>query len=168
MESAWRWLVVGVLAVAAGSPAAAEEGEAKVVKDGATVGIEYTLKLDDGSVADTSKGGDPLVYEQGSGQILPALEQSLAGLAVGEEKQVTLSPEQGYGPIREELYQAVAIDEVPEGAREVGTPLMARDSQGQERPLRVHEVREEEIVLDLNHPLAGETLVFDVKVVSVD
>lgn len=168
MPNAWRWFVVGVLAAAAGVPVAAEEGGPKVVKDGATVGIEYTLKLDDGSVADTSEGGEPLVYEQGSGQILPALEENLAGLAVGEEKHVTLPPEQGYGPVREELYQAVPIEQVPEDAREVGTPLMARDAQGHERPLRVHEVRDDEIVLDLNHPLAGQTLVFDVKVVSID
>lgn len=139
-----------------------------MVENGAKVGIEYTLKLGDGSIADSSEGREPLVYEQGSGQILPALEKSLAGLAVGQEKHVTLSPEEGYGPIHEELYQAVPIDQIPEDARQVGTPLMARDAQGHERPLRVHEVRDDEIVLDLNHPLAGKTLVFDVKVVSID
>lgn len=148
----------------------ADEGESKVVKDGSKVGIEYTLKLDDGSVANSSDGGEPLVYEQGSGQILPALEQSLAGLAVGEEKKVTLSAEEGYGPVREELYQTVGSDQIPEDARSVGTPLVAEDSEGRQRPVRVHEVRAEaaEIVLDLNHPLAGKALLFEVKILSIE
>lgn len=141
-----------------------------MVKDGARVGIDYTLKLEDGTVADTSEGREPLVYEQGAGQILPALEQSIAGLDVGDEKQVALSPEEGYGPVREELYEAVAAEQIPEEARSVGSQLVARDAQGNQQPVRVHEVREtdEQIVLDLNHPLAGESLFFDVKVVSID
>lgn len=168
MPGTWRWRIVGVFALVVGLPASAEEGGADVIKDGVKVGIEYTLKLEDGQVADTSEGREPLVYQQGAGQILPALEESLAGLAVGDEKQVSLSPEEGYGPVREELYQTVELDQVPESAREVGTPLVAQDAQGNQQRLRVHEVRDEEIVLDLNHPLAGESLVFDVKVVSID
>lgn len=139
-----------------------------MVKDGSKVGIEYTLKLDDGSIADTSEGSAPLVYQQGAGQMLPALEQSLAGLAVGDEKKVTLSPEQGYGPIQEELYQSVGIEEIPDDARTVGTLLVAQDARGNQRRVQVREVRDEEIVLDLNHPLAGKTLFFEVKIVSID
>jgi FKBP-type peptidyl-prolyl cis-trans isomerase 2 len=152
------------------SIATAQEEEVKVVKDGSKVGIEYTLKLEDGSIADTSEGRAPLVYQQGAGQILPALEESLAGLAVGDDKQVSLTPEEGYGPVREELYQTVAAEQIPEDARTVGTELVAEDPQGNQRRLRVHEVREEadEIVLDLNHPLAGKALLFDVKIVSID
>lgn len=141
-----------------------------MVKDGATVSLEYTLTLDDGTVADTSSGRGPLVYLHGTGQILPALEESIAGLGVGEEKSVKLTAEQGYGPVQDELFQTVPADQIPEDAREVGTPLVARDAQGQERPLRVHALRDEteEIVLDLNHPLAGQALSFDVKVVAIE
>jgi FKBP-type peptidyl-prolyl cis-trans isomerase SlyD len=159
-----------MLAIGSTSVASAQEGEPKVVKDGSKVGLEYTLKLQDGSVADTSDGGAPLVYQHGAGQMLPALEKSLAGLSVGDESKVTLSPEEGYGPIREDLYQTVPAEEIPADARVVGTQLVAQDQQGNKRRLRVHEVREEtdEIVLDLNHPLAGRTLLFEVKVVSID
>jgi FKBP-type peptidyl-prolyl cis-trans isomerase len=69
-----------------------------VVKDGSTVSIEYTLKLDDGSTADTNVGGEPLVYVQGEQQILPALEDKLAGMKADESRTVVLSPEEGYGP----------------------------------------------------------------------
>jgi FKBP-type peptidyl-prolyl cis-trans isomerase 2 len=175
VQSAFRHPVVRTLVVVSivlGIPllAAGQEEARKVIQDGSTVGIEYTLKLEDGSVADTSEGGEPLVYQQGAGQILPALEEELAGLAVGEEKQVSLAAEQGYGPVREELYQTVPASEIPEGARTVGAQLVAQDAEGNQRPLRVHEVHEqsEEIVLDFNHPLAGEALLFDVKVVSID
>jgi FKBP-type peptidyl-prolyl cis-trans isomerase 2 len=170
MSSGFRWFVVCAIALAASSLAVAQEGESTVVKDGAKVGIEYTLKLEDGSVADTSEGGDPLVYQQGAGQILPALEQSLAGLSVGDEKQVSLTAEEGYGPIREDLYRTVATEQIPEDARVVGADLIAQDEQGRQQRLRVHEVRaeEDEIVLDLNHPLAGQALLFDLKVVSID
>lgn len=165
--AALGWLAVSILGWT--SLAGAEE-ESKVVQDGVRVGIEYTLKLDDGSVADTSEGREPLVYEQGAGQILPALEKELAGLSVGDEKTVELTAEQGYGPVRDELYQTVESDQIPEDARTVGTALMAQDAEGNQRPVRVHEVRAEsdEIVLDLNHPLAGQDLLFEVKVVSIE
>jgi peptidylprolyl isomerase len=170
VASALRWFLVCGLVLGPPCLAAAQEGETKVVKDGSTVGLEYTLKLDDGSVADTSEGRAPLVYQQGAGQILPALEQSLAGLSIGDEKQVSLAPEEGYGPVREDLYRTVTTEQIPEDARVVGTSLVAQDEQGNQQRLRVHEVREEEdeIVLDLNHPLAGQTLLFELKVVSID
>jgi FKBP-type peptidyl-prolyl cis-trans isomerase SlyD len=139
-----------------------------VIQDGSNVTMEYKLKLDDGELVDTSDGGEPFVYRHGAGEILPALEEELTGMAVGAEKQVTLSAEQGYGAVNDELYQAVPADQLPEDAREKGAELMSRDQEGNERPLRVHEVREDEIVLDLNHPLAGQTIHFEAKIVSID
>lgn len=151
------------------SPGApSQEGNKAVVHDGSKVTIEYTLKLGDGQVVDTSEGRAPFVYQQGAGQILPALEAQLEGMSVGSEKELTLTPEEGYGPVNDKLYQPVPVDQIPEGARHVGAQLVSRDPQGHERPLRVHEVREDVIVLDLNHPLAGESLHFDVKVVSIE
>lgn len=148
-------------------PARSEE-ETPVVEEGRTVSIEYTLKLDDGSTADTNVGDEPLVFEQGRQQILPALERELAGMALEDTKQVTLAPEQGYGPVNPELYREVETTMVPEQAREAGTQLVAEDQQGNKQLIRVREVRDESIVLDFNHPLAGETLHFDVKVVGIE
>lgn len=158
-----------ILALLPGAAVGAEDQEGKnVIQEGSTIGLEYTLKLEDGQVVDTNVGGEALVIEQGAGRILPAVDAALVGLEVGSEKQLTLPPEEGYGPVQKELFQTVPIEDVPENAREAGTALLARDEQGNERPLRVHEVQDETIVLDLNHPLAGETLHFDLKVVSVE
>ena len=148
-------------------PEAATEGVI-VVEDGKQVSIEYTLSLEDGTTADSNVGGDPLQYEQGAGRILPALEAQLAGLKVNDTKHVTLSAENGYGPINPEAFQEVDSGQIPEEARKIGSVLVASDGAGQQRPVRVHEVREDKVVLDLNHPLAGETLIFDVKIVAIE
>lgn len=152
--------------------AAAEEGEEGAqevtVAEGREVSIEYTLTTDAGEVADTNVGGDPLVYTQGAGQVLPSLEQALAGLEAGDTKKVSLTPEQGYGVVDPNLFQTVPADQVPEDARVVGTQLVAQSQDGERRLIRVHEVKGDEIVMDLNHPLAGENLHFDVKILSVE
>lgn len=130
--------------------------------------IEYTLKLDDGTVADSNVGQDALVYTQGSGQILPALEQALEGKQADDEVNVSLSAEDGYGTVNPDAFQEVPPEQIPEEAREVGKVLYGQGPQGQPFQVRVHEVREDAIVVDLNHPLAGEQLFFDVKIVSVE
>jgi len=159
-----------VIVSLASSSAIAEEAakEATLVEAGSQVSIEYTLTLDDGKVADTNVGGQPLTYQQGQGQILPALESELLGLGVGATKQVDLTAEQGYGPVDASLYDTVEAKLIPEEAREVGSVLVAQAPNGQQRPVRVHEVKEDGIVLDLNHPLAGQALHFDVKILAID
>jgi len=139
-----------------------------VIEDGRLVSIEYTLTLDDGSTADTNVGEEPLVYTQGEGEILDALEEALAGLAVDDEKQVRIAAEQGYGPVDPDAFDQVALDDIPEDAREVGAMLVAEDSEGNQRSVRVHEVRADGVVLDLNHPLAGQTLHFAVRIVAIE
>jgi len=146
---------------------AQEEGNEAVIADGSRVSIEYTLKINDGEVADTNVGEEALVYEQGRSQILPALEGALLGLSVGDAKQVTIPPEQGYGAVDSELFQTIPASAVPEEARQVGVQLMAQSQAGQSRPVRVHEIKGEEIVIDLNHPLAGETLHFGVRIIAI-
>lgn len=141
--------------------------EVPVIKDGSTVSIEYTLKMDDGSTADSNVGGEPLTYVQGEQQILPALESQLAGMKVDETRQVTLSAEDGYGPVREEGFQEVPLEMIPEDARNAGARLVGQNQQGQPIHAQVKEVKEETVVLDLNHPLAGEQLHFDIKVVDI-
>ena len=138
-----------------------------MIENGNSVSIEYTLKLDDGTTVDTNVGEDPLTYTQGENQILPKLEEALVGLAVGATKQVQLTAEEGYGPTDPAGFQEVELDVVPEDARTIGTMLMASAPDGQEQPIRVHEVKEETIVLDFNHPLSGEALNFDIKILAV-
>lgn len=139
-----------------------------VIETGKTIQLEYTLTLADGSVADSNVEGEPLSYVQGSGQILPALENALAGMQVGESKIVTISPEDGYGLVDPLMVQAVPIDMIPEDARFVGAQLMSQDEQGNRRVVEVFEVNADNIVVDLNHPLAGETLTFDIKIVGIE
>lgn len=145
----------------------AQEEERVVIENGDSVSIEYTLKLDDGTTVDTNVGEDPLTYTQGSSEILPMLESALLGLAVGDSKEVKLTAEQGYGPVDPAGFQEVEISMVPEDARTVGTMLVASAPDGQQQPIKVHEVKEETVVLDFNHPLAGQALNFDVKVLSI-
>jgi FKBP-type peptidyl-prolyl cis-trans isomerase SlyD len=148
--------------------ARAEEEKGGPIEAGSRVSIEYTLTLDDGSTADSNVGQEPLVYTQGQDQILPALEEALAGLKAGDTKKVNLSPEQGYGEVRSDLEREVEASRIPEDGRHAGATLMSRGPQGQAMVVRVKEVKGDTVVLDLNHPLAGQNLHFDVKVVGVE
>lgn len=151
----------------AGAPLQAQE-DAPVVSDGSTVSIEYTLKLTDGSTADSNVGGEPLVYVQGEQQILPALEAKLLGMKADETREVTLTPEEGYGPVQAEGFQTVPLEIIPEDARHEGARLMGQGPQGEPIHAKVTEIKEDSAVVDLNHPLAGETLHFDVKVIRIE
>ncbi|UCE84706.1 MAG: FKBP-type peptidyl-prolyl cis-trans isomerase [Deltaproteobacteria bacterium] len=162
------FLVASLCALPIAAAFAGEKEKPIVVEDGKQVSIEYTLTLADGSTADSNVGGEPLQYEQGSGRILPALEAQLAGLKVNESKHVELSADEGYGPVNPEAFQEVEAVQIPEEARSVGAVLLASSDSGQQRPVRVHEVREDKVVLDLNHPLAGESLIFDVKILAIE
>jgi len=139
-----------------------------VIENGRTVSIEYTLSLADGTTADTNVGDEPLVYEHGAGQILPGFEREVAGMEPNQTREFVLSPEEAYGPVNPELRQEVQAEAVPEQARQPGTPLATEDPSGNRRIVRVHEVRDDTVVLDLNHPLAGEQLHFEVKVLGIE
>ncbi len=148
--------------------AGAYAGEDLVVEKGRTVSIEYTLTLDDGTVADSNVNGEPLRYEQGAGRLLPAVEQALAGMKAEERRQFTIAPADGYGEYNPEAVREIDIERIPEGARSVGALLTARAPNGATRRVRVKEVREKTVLLDFNHPLAGQALHFDVRVLSVE
>ncbi len=139
-----------------------------MIENGRRVSIEYTLTLDDGSVADSNVGGEPLVYQQGERQILPALEDALLGMEENESRKVTLSAAQGYGEVDPDLLRPVPASAVPEEARQVGQQLLAQSADGQRRPVRVHEIRGDEIVIDMNHPLAGQNLHFEIRVLGIE
>jgi FKBP-type peptidyl-prolyl cis-trans isomerase SlyD len=139
----------------------------KVVKDGTVVSLQYTLSGEDGKTIESNKGKEPLKYTHGNQQIVPGLEKGLAGMKMGEEKRVKVKPEEGYGPIDPKGFQEFPKDKIPADGLKVGAMLMAKGPQGQSVPVRVHEIKENTVVLDLNHPMAGKTLVFDVKVLDV-
>lgn len=146
---------------------AEENEESKVIEAGSTVGLEYTLTLQDGTQVESNVGEDALSFEQGSGQIIPGLDSEVIGMKVGDTKKVTVPAEQGYGPVDPAAFSEVPTSELPEDAREAGAMLFARDDQGNTQRLRVHEVEGETATLDFNHPLAGQTLVFDIKILAV-
>ncbi len=137
-----------------------------VVDTGATVRIEYTLRDETGRVIDSNRGETPLTYKHGQHELVPGLERALDGMHVGETKSVRLPPDEGYGPVRPEAQTEVPREMIPSDSLEVGAELLARSSAG-ERMVRVKEIRDTTVVLDLNHPLAGQTLYFDVRVVDI-
>ena len=137
------------------------------ISDGKMISIEYTLTLENKKVIDSNVGGQPLDFTQGSHQIIPGLESALEGMKVGESKQVTVAPEQAYGPVNPKAIQEVQIDKIPEEARKVGSQLQAKDNQGRMVHPRVVEVKDKVVMLDFNHPLAGKKLFFDVKILDI-
>ncbi len=139
----------------------------KVIAEGSTVSIEYTLTLKDGTVADSNVGKDPLVYEQGTKNIIPGLQSRLEGLKAGDTKTVEVPPEESYGPVDPNAFQEVEKANIPAEALKVGTVLQARGEDGRLAAVRVHEVKEDTVVLNLNHPLAGQKLTFDVRILDV-
>jgi FKBP-type peptidyl-prolyl cis-trans isomerase SlyD len=137
-------------------------GEKMVVR------IDYTLKNATGEVLDTSDGGEPLTYIHGAHQIVPGLERELAGLRVGDSKDVVVAPEDGYGQPDPQGIFGVPRAAFPAGVElQVGESFLGEDDMGGQVPVRVVEVREDTIVVDANHPLAGETLYFHVDVRDV-
>jgi FKBP-type peptidyl-prolyl cis-trans isomerase SlyD len=138
------------------------------ISNGNVVGIDYSLHLGDGEVIDASEPGAPLTYLHGEGQIVPGLETALEGLAVGERRQVVVSPADGYGE-----HDPRGLQEVPRRAfpadlePKAGMELTAEGPRGEPVPFVVREVKPESVVIDLNHPLAGKTLHLDVTVREV-
>ncbi|GAB4529583.1 MAG: peptidylprolyl isomerase [Anaerolineae bacterium] len=132
------------------------------------VSLDYTLRLDDGEVIDTSEGKEPLEFLQGRGQIIPGLEQALYGMAVEDQKDVVVEPADGYGDHDPDAFELVSHDAFPPDLSiEPGMGLRMRDTAGRTLIAYVAEVRPEGVLLDLNHPLAGETLHFHVKIAGL-
>ena len=135
------------------------------VADGMVVSLDYTLRLDDGQVVDSSDARESLQFLQGQGQIIPGLEQALYGMGVGEEKDVEVAPTDGYGETDADAYQMVSHDLFPADMElSEGMGLRMRDESGQPLEAFIAEISPEGVLLDFNHPLAGETLYFHVKV----
>jgi FKBP-type peptidyl-prolyl cis-trans isomerase SlyD len=158
-----------ILLLVAGAPALAAEKakDDRVVKDGLLISLDYTLKSPEGKVIETSKGREPLRYIHGQKMMIPGLEKELTGMKVGGAKHVTVKPEDGYGKINPNAVREVPKDQVPANALKVGATLASREPNGMVVPMTVKQIKEKTVVMDMNHPMAGKTLVFDVKVVDI-
>jgi FKBP-type peptidyl-prolyl cis-trans isomerase SlyD len=142
---------------------------ANQVDDDLVVSLSYTLRDDEGAVIDSAGDDDPLEFIQGHGQIIAGLEEELYGMAVGAEKSVVIAPEDGYGLYDPEATDVTPIDMFPaDFDLEEGMLLELHDEEsGEMVEAYVSEIRDNEVVLDFNHPLAGQTLHFDVKIVDL-
>jgi len=138
-------------------------------KEGNTVKIHYTGKLEDGTVFDSSEGRDPLTFTIGGGQVIPGFEEAVLGMIMDEKKNVTIPADKAYGPRNEELMIDVQRSQVPADIQpEIGQRLQMQGPNEQMVVVEVVEISEESVTLDANPPLAGKDLIFDIELVGID
>lgn len=139
------------------------------IVDDMVVSLAYRLQLEDGVDVDKMDPDSPLMYIQGTGQIIPGLEKALYGMSVGDEKMVILEPADGYGERESDEELEVARDDFPpDYPLESGKPLrVADENTGKEFTAYIKDIESDSVTLDLNHPLAGKRLHFNVKVVAI-
>jgi len=137
-------------------------------KNGDTVKVHYTGKLEDGTVFDSSEGRQPLQFTLGKGNVIPGFENGIMGMDIGDKKDITVAPEDGYGQLRDDLIIDVPAAQVPDNITpELGMQLQVKQPDGQMVNVTIVDVQEEKITLDANHPLAGKTLNFEVTLVEI-
>ncbi|HET9529800.1 MAG TPA: peptidylprolyl isomerase [Blastocatellia bacterium] len=139
------------------------------VQSGDTISVHYTLTLDDGMVVDSSEGSDPFSFTVGSGQIIPGFDEGVKGMEVGETREIAVDPDQAYGPYREEMVLVLPRSAFPPDANPaVGLGIEVQSPTGESHLFRIIEIDGDRVTLDGNHLLAGETLHFKVRLVSID
>lgn len=140
------------------------------VKKGDKIKIEYEGTLDDGSVFDSSeKHGKPLEFEAGSGKVIKGFDEAVIGMEVGEEKKVHITKDKAYGDRKEELVKKAPKEQFPKDKKvEPGMMLAVGLPNGAQLPAVVTDVKENEVTIDMNHPLAGKDLNFKIKVVEIE
>ena len=138
------------------------------VKPGRVILLDYSVKVDTGQVVEASTGKAPIEYLHGSGQILPALERALEGLGEGDQASFSIAPGEAYGERKDDNIVSLPKTLFPAEVKlEKGLCLYAKASGGQSYPITVQEIQEDRVLVDLNHPLAGERLFFEVKICGV-
>ncbi|MDB5193265.1 MAG: peptidylprolyl isomerase [Segetibacter sp.] len=138
------------------------------VKSGDTVKVHYHGRLTDGTTFDSSEGRDPLEFEVGSGNVIAGFDDGVTGMSVGDKKTINIPVDQAYGPKQDDLLMEFPTDRFPEDMKpEVGMQLNMSNGAGQNFPVIIREVHEGSVVLDANHPLAGEDLTFDLELVEI-
>jgi peptidylprolyl isomerase len=137
-------------------------------KQGDTVVVHYTGRLTDGTEFDSSRERGPIEFELGAGQIIPGFEREVEGMNVGDKQTVTIDADNAYGQHNPERVQQVPREQIPsEVPLEVGTQLQATTQTGQQIPVKVVDVGDQNVTIDANHPLAGQDLVFDLELVEI-
>ena len=138
-------------------------------KKGDNVKVHYKGKLTTGEQFDSSEGRDPLAFTVGAGQMIKGFDEAIPGMAVGEKKTINIAPENAYGPKNEEAIVEFPKSNIPEDMKlEPGMKLQLRNQDGQPIPVTVAEVKDDVVILDANHELAGKELVFDIELVEIE
>jgi FKBP-type peptidyl-prolyl cis-trans isomerase SlyD len=138
------------------------------ISNGKVVNLSYSLKNDAGKLLDRADPGEPFSYLHGAQQIVPGLESALAGMKVGDKKKVTVAPQDGYGEVNDSLKLVVSRAQFPKEAElEAGMQFETHSDDGQGIVFTVEKIEEDKVHIDGNHPLAGQTLHFDVEVLAV-
>jgi peptidylprolyl isomerase len=138
------------------------------VKSGDNVKVHYTGKLDDGSVFDSSRDGEPLEFQLGGGDVIPGFEEAVLGMSIGDCRSTKIAADQAYGPRREEMMMRIERDQIPPDMNpEVGQQVQVNFGNGQSAVVTITEVAETSVVLDANHPLAGQDLTFDIELMEI-
>ena len=138
------------------------------VKSGDKIKVHYHGRLTNGETFDKSEGREPLEFEVGSGMVIKGFDDGVTGMAVGDKKTINIPADEAYGPKNPEMIIDMPKERFPKDMEiEVGMPLSMSDGQGQQFQVVVAEVQEEVVILDANHPLAGEELIFDLELVEI-
>ncbi|MBS3077211.1 peptidylprolyl isomerase [Candidatus Pacearchaeota archaeon] len=142
-----------------------------IAKKGDTVTVEYEGKFETGEVFDSTSHGDhshPLTFTLGNSEVVKGFDKAVLGMKKGEEKEFTIKPEDAYGHPNPKLIQKLPRTKLPKDQEpKIGLILMLRSQQGHQIPARIIEVDDKEITIDLNHPLAGKTLIFKIKLTEI-
>ena len=138
------------------------------VKSGDTVKVHYSGRLTDGTTFDSSAGREPLQFEVGSGMVIAGFDNGVVGMVVGDKKTIQIPVAEAYGPKNPDMVIEFPLSEFPEDMElEVGQRLNMTNGSGQIIPVVITEIGQETVMLDANHPLAGEDLVFDIELVEI-
>ena len=132
------------------------------------VKVHYTGKLDNGQVFDSSKDREPLEFKIGEGKLIPGFEKGVIGMKLEESKTIKIPYSEAYGDKKQELMIEVQNQQLPEELKpEIGMELVSKRPDGQEQIVKIAEVKEASIVVDANHPLAGQDLTFEIELVDI-
>jgi peptidylprolyl isomerase len=138
------------------------------IENGLYVSVDYKGTLQNGEIFDTSQGGQPLEVQMGGGQLIEGFERELMGMSLNDKKEFTLSPEDAYGQRDDSLNRDFArADFPPEMEPRVGMTIALQTPEGSQMPGRITHLDEEKLSVDLNHPLAGESLTFEIEVLGI-
>lgn len=138
------------------------------VKSGDKIKVHYHGKLTSGETFDSSAGREPLEFEVGSGMVIPGFDEGVTGMSVGEKKTVNIPFSEAYGPKNQDMIIEMPKDRFPADMElEISMPLMMSDQQGQQFQVTIVEIKDDTVMLDANHPLAGQDLIFDLELVEI-